>query len=80
MKFNDIPWKKIGLFAGGVLSIILMIFKKFESFSIPTIIPHFISDKLYNFDMNILGHKTRVDLAEIDFYKGMINVYKKFAN
>ena len=55
------------------------ILDKFESFSIPTIIPHFISDKLYNFDMNLLGHKTRVDLAEIDFYKGMINLYKKVA-
>ena len=52
---------------------------KFESYSIPTIIPNFVTDKRVEFDVNTLGHKSRVDLGEIDFYKGMINTYKKFA-
>ena len=55
------------------------IMDKFESYSIPTIIPNFLTDKMIDFDVNTLGHKIRVDLGEIDFYKGMINTYKKFA-
>ena len=55
------------------------ILDKFQSYSIPTIIPHFLTNKKIEFDVDSLGPKTRVDLGEIDFYKGMINVYKKFA-
>jgi hypothetical protein len=55
------------------------ILDKFQSFNIPTIIPHFLTNKKIDFDVDSLGAKTRTDLGEIDFYKGMINVYKKFA-
>ena len=55
------------------------ILDKFQSYNIPTIIPHFLTNKKIEFDVDSLGPKTRVDLGEIDFYKGMINVYKKFA-
>ena len=46
---------------------------------IMTIIPHFVTDKRITFDVETLGGKSRIDLSEIDFYKGMINLYKKFA-
>ena len=55
------------------------ILDKFQSFNIPTIIPHFVTDKRITFDVETLGGKSRIDLSEIDFYKGMINLYKKFA-
>jgi hypothetical protein len=55
------------------------ILDKFQSFNIPTIIPHFVTDKRITFDVESLGGKSRIDLSEIDFYKGMINLYKKFA-
>lgn len=52
---------------------------KINSFNIPTLIPNYITDKPVNFDINSLGPKARVDLIEIDFYKQIIFVYKKFA-
>ena len=55
------------------------ILDKFQSYNVPMVIPQFISEKLIDFDINSLGEKSRVDLSEIDFYKGMMNVYKKIA-
>ena len=55
------------------------ILDKFQSYSIPTLIPHFITEKQITFDIDFLEQKSRIDLGEIDFYKGMINTYKKFA-
>lgn len=55
------------------------ILDKFQSYNIPTVIPQFISDKIFDFDIDSLGEKARVDLSEIDFYKGMINIYRKIA-
>lgn len=55
------------------------IIDKFESYSIPIVIPEFISDKIIDFDINSLGEKSRVDLGEIDFYRKMISTYKKLA-
>ena len=55
------------------------ILDKFQSYSIPIIIPHYVTDKKITFDIGSLGGKSRIDLIEIDFYKEMINFYKKFA-
>ena len=55
------------------------ILDKFQSYSIPIIIPHYVTDKKITFDIRSLGGKSRIDLIEIDFYKEMINSYKKFA-
>ena len=55
------------------------ILDKFQSFNIPTIIPHFVTDKRITFDIESLGGKPRIDLGEIDFYKNMVNLYRKFA-
>ena len=52
---------------------------KFNTFSIPSLIPNFITDKPVDFDIKSLGPKARTDLVEIDFYKPLIFVYKKFA-
>lgn len=53
---------------------------KYNAFSIPSLIPQFVTNKpVVDFDIQSLGPKSRVDLAEIDFYKGLIFVYKKFA-
>ena len=52
---------------------------KFNTFNIPSLIPQFITNKPVDFDIYSLGPKARVDLTEIDFYKGLIFVYKKFA-
>ena len=52
---------------------------KYNTFNIPSLIPNYITDKPVDFDINSLGPKSRVDLVEIDFYKGLIFVYKKFA-
>lgn len=52
---------------------------KFNTFNIPSLIPEFVSNKPVDFDITSLGPKSRIDLAEIDFYKGLIFVYKKFA-
>ena len=53
--------------------------EKVNTFNIPSLIPHYITDKPVNFDINSLGPKARIDLVEIDFYKQLIFVYKKFA-
>ena len=52
---------------------------KYNTFNIPSLIPQFITNKPVDFDIYSLGPKTRVDLTEIDFYKGLIFIYKKFA-
>ena len=52
---------------------------KFNTFSVPSLIPNFITDKPVDFDIKSLGPKSRTDLVEIDFYKPLIFVYKKFA-
>ena len=53
---------------------------KYNTFNIPSLIPQFVTNKpVVDFDIQSLGPKSRVDLAEIDFYKGLIFVYKKFA-
>ena len=52
---------------------------KFNIFDIPSLIPNFITDKPVDFDIKSLGPKARIDLVEIDFYKPLIFVYKKFA-
>ena len=55
------------------------ILDKFQTFNIPTIIPHYITDKPITFDVDSLGERSRVDIIEIDFYKSMINTYRRFA-
>ena len=52
---------------------------KVNTFNIPSLIPNYITDKPVDFDINSLGPKSRIDLVEIDFYKQLIFVYKKFA-
>ena len=52
---------------------------KVNTFNIPSLIPHYITDKPVDFDINSLGPKSRIDLIEIDFYKQLIFIYKKFA-
>ena len=53
--------------------------EKVQTFNIPSLIPNYITDKPVDFDISTLGPKARVDLVEIDFYKPIIFVYKKFA-
>ena len=53
--------------------------EKIQAFNIPSLIPNYITDKEVDFDITSLGPKARVDLIEIDFYKPLIFVYKKFA-
>lgn len=55
------------------------ILDKFQTFNVPTIIPHYITNKPITFDVDALGEKSHSDLIEIDFYKSMINIYRKFA-
>jgi len=52
---------------------------KFNTFNIPSLIPNYITDKNVIFDLESFGNKARVDLVEIDFYKSIMFVYKKFA-
>ena len=52
---------------------------KVNTFNIPSLIPNYITNKPVDFDINSLGPKSRIDLVEIDFYKQLIFVYKKFA-
>jgi hypothetical protein len=52
---------------------------KVSTFNIPSLIPNYITDKPVDFDISSLGQKSRIDLIEIDFYKQLIFVYKKFA-
>ena len=52
---------------------------KVSTFNIPSLIPNYITDKPVDFDISSLGQKSRIDLVEIDFYKQLIFVYKKFA-
>ena len=52
---------------------------KIQTFNIPSLIPNYITDKPVDFNIESLGPKARVDLIEIDFYKPIIFVYKKFA-
>ena len=52
---------------------------RIQSFNIPSLIPSYITDKLVDFNIESLGPKARMDLIEIDFYKPIIFVYKKFA-
>ena len=51
----------------------------FKFFSIPMAIPHFITDKEIDFDLNSLGENSQVDLERKDFYKNMINIYQDIA-
>ena len=55
------------------------ILDKFHTFNIPKIIPHFITDNPITIDVDSLGERSRVDIIEIDFYKSMINTYRRFA-
>ena len=52
---------------------------RIQSFNIPSLIPSYITDKPVDFNIESLGPKARMDLIEIDFYKPIIFVYKKFA-
>ena len=53
---------------------------KFNTFNLPSLIPNYITDrKDIIFDLESFGNKARVDLVEIDFYKSIMYVYKKFA-
>ena len=52
---------------------------KFPSYSIPSVIPHFITDKPVNIDMSAFGERARVDLAEFDYFSKVLGVYKKIA-
>lgn len=55
------------------------IMDKFPSYSIPSVIPHFITDKPVNIDMSAFGERARVDLAEFDYFSKVLGVYKKIA-
>lgn len=57
------------------------ILDKFQSYNIPIMIPHFITDKPNAQDLSILGAhgNGRFDLAEFDFYSNVLNLYKKAA-
>ena len=55
------------------------IMDKFQTYSIPTVIPYFVTDKKIEYDFNNIGEKSRVDLVQNEYYKNVVDVYQLLA-